>query len=276
MQDILDWISRIGLSNIVWITDLDRTVVDNDRNTGKVFVPPDLEGVCRRLDDVTAGFYIVTGRSLNTVDAVFFPNTHFKISAEYHNVQRFDPDAQPSYAPAIPWGAVDDLFIDLANTHPDLNLKVMGYLRAFQYHRVPENDQQALKEFLQPRLEAMVAKLNAIPGAPAVELVDFDSSFDIVPVGTSKGPAVHDIMAFAEVQNGRSLVPIYFGDNPGDIDAGRATQAHGGIFAAVGDDPEVCAAADFVLPDTATARALFAKASAMGNAPAPRLPRLNP
>ncbi len=275
MQDILDWISRIGLSNIVWITDLDRTIVDNDRKTGKVFVPPDLEGVCRRLDDATAGFYIVTGRSLNTVDTVFFPNTRFRTSAEYHNVERFDPDAAPVYAPEIPWQVVDEDFTELSQAHRALNVKVMGYLRAFQYHRVPEDERPALKAMLLPRLEALVARLNAVPGAPPVEVVDFDESFDIVPVGTSKGPAVDDIMAFAEGRKVRPLTPIYFGDNPGDIPAGRAAQAHGGVFVAVGDDPEVGAAADFVLPDTATARALFARASAMGNTPAPRLPGLN-
>jgi hydroxymethylpyrimidine pyrophosphatase-like HAD family hydrolase len=150
----------------------------------------------------------------------------------------------------------------------------MEYLRAIHYFRVPENEQQGIKEKLHQPLADLVAELNAVAGGPPMEVVDFDSSFDIVPVGTGKGPAIDDILEYVQAGGARPVAPIYFGDNPGDIPAGQAVQARGGVFVSVGDDPDVIAAADFHLPDTASARAVYTKAAGMDRAPALLPPEL--
>ncbi len=66
--------------NIVWLTDLDKTVIDHDRKTGTVAAPQELREACDRLDALTAGFFIVTGRDVDTVDMADFPRqplSHF-------------------------------------------------------------------------------------------------------------------------------------------------------------------------------------------------------
>jgi trehalose-6-phosphatase len=277
MRDLLDWIERTGLANIAWMTDLDDTVIDHDRSNGAVFVPPGLAESCRRLDEQTAGFYIVTGRNLLSVDTAIFPADRFRISAEYHNVTRFDATGPPRRVrPMPPWEVIDGRLGFINDAHPKIFLKAMEYLRAVQYFRVPENEKDAVRTSLRGPLAALVDELNAQPGCPPMELMDFDDAFDIIPAGTSKGPAIGDILADVQNRTGREAVPLYFGDNAGDIPAGREAQAHGGVFVAVGDDPGVIAAADFHLPDTAAARALFAKAAAIGNAPSLPPPRPQP
>lgn len=276
MQDILDWISRTGLSNIVWITDLDRTVIDHDRHTGMTKSPAGLADVCKELDKKTAGFYIVTGRDLESVDTKIFPGEHLRVSAGYHSVARFEPDDEPiNIIPVPDWKIIEARLEALTSVHPKLFLKTMDHYRGLQYFRLPAEEQAAVRDALAGPMQDLVDEMNTKSGMPRLELADSDGGLEIVPAGSSKAPAIDDIMMHAHDRNHRQLVPIYFGDNPGDIDAGRATQARGGVFVAVGNDPEVCAAADFVLPDTATTRALFAKAAGMSNTSAPRPPGLN-
>jgi len=273
MQDILDWVARTGLSNIVWITDLDRTIIDHDRYTGTTTPPAGLDETLRSLDRQTAGFYIVTGRDLESVDNRLFPGDRFRTSTGYHSVARFDPDAEPvNIIPVPEWELIEKRLEALTKTHPKLFLKTMDHYRGLQYFRLPAEEQAAARDVLAGPMQDLVDEMNAKSGKPRLELADCDGALEIVPVGSSKGPAIGDILAHAQDRNGRRLVLIYFGDNVGDIAPGLAAQERGGIFVAVGDDPDVNAVADFHLPDPASARVLFAKAAGMGNAPAPRLP----
>ena len=275
MRDILDWIEKIGLRNIVWLTDLDKTVIDHDRKTGTVAAPKELQEACDRLDALTAGFFIITGRDIDTVDKRIFPGSRFRISAEYNNVARYDRDAPAAHInPVPPWGVIEARMEALAHSRPGLFLKKTDHMWMIHYSRVPEDERAAVEAALKEPLAGLVREMNAQGVGPPLLLANEDQMFQLIPEGSDKGPAVPEIMRHAQAHADRKLTPIYFGDHPGDIAAGKAVQTRGGIFVAVGDDPEVLAAADFHLPDTASTRALFMKAAGMDNAPTPLPPGL--
>jgi trehalose-phosphatase len=277
MRDIFEWIEKTGLRNIVWLTDLDRTVIDHDRKTGTVAAPQELREACDRLDARTAGFFIVTGRDVDTVDNRIFPGSRFRISAEYNNVARYDRGAAAEHInPVPPWGLIEARMEALAQSRPGLFLKKTDHMWMIHYSRVPDEEHAAVEAALKEPLAALVREMNAQGLGPPLLLANEDQMFQLTPEGSDKGPAVAAIMRHAQANADRKLAPIYFGDHPGDIPAGKAAQAHGGIFVSVGGDPDVIAAADFHLPDTVAARALFAKAAGMDKAPVPPVPGPQP
>lgn len=275
MRDILDWIEKTGLRNIVWITDLDKTVIDHDRKTGTVAAPKELREACDRLDALTAGFFIITGRDIDTVDKRIFPGSSFRISAEYNNAARYDRDAPAEHInPVPPWGVIEARMEALAQSRPGLFLKKTDHMWMIHYSRVPEDERAAVEAALKEPLAGLVREMNAQGVGPPLVLANEDQMFQLIPEGSDKGPAVASIMQRAQADVDHRLVPIYFGDHPGDIAAGNAVQARGGIFVAVGDDPDVLAAADFHLPDTAAARALFMMVAGMDKSPVVQPPGL--
>lgn len=274
-DDILNWISRVGLRNVVWTTDLDKTVLDTWPDPAGMAPADGLEESCKRLEKNTAGFYVITGRDGAYIDNVAFPNSKMRFSAEYHNMVRFEPGGETKDLSERPqWALVDPEMDALVDSIPGLRMRKKPFMRSLHYSQVPEGERPAVKQMLHDKLTGILQKLNAQTGQK-IDLTDGGLIFDMGPEGQDKGVALNEIIDFAATEHAdRKVVPIYFGDSPGDIPAALAAKARGGVFVAVGNDPRVLAVADFALTDPTECRALFKKVSELSPAPAPRLPGL--
>jgi hydroxymethylpyrimidine pyrophosphatase-like HAD family hydrolase len=131
------------------------------------------------------------------------------------------------------------------------------------HHHLPANG-STVKQQLHDSLKTLVARLNAQTGQ-TVEVIDGGPIFDLKPQGPDKATAMADIMKFAlgRYSGTLPLVPLYFGDSPGDLPAAHFVRENGGKFIAVGDDPRVTAIADFRLANPAECRALVATIAGM-------------
>jgi trehalose-phosphatase len=276
-EDILNWIARVGLRNVVWTTDLDKTVLDTWPDPEGMAPAEGLGESCNRLEKNTAGFYVITGRDGAYIDRVAFPNSKVRFSAEYHNMVRFTPGGETKDLSERPqWALVDPEMDELVASIDGLRMRKKPFMRSLHYSQVPESERPAVKQMLHDKLTTILQKLNAQTGQK-IDLTDGGLIFDMGPEGQDKGVALNEIMDFASTEHpDRQLVPIYFGDSPGDIPAGKAAKAQGGIFVCVGNDKRVLAEADFALTNPTECRALFKKVSELNSAFTPRLPGLAP
>ena len=262
----MDWIQKTGLTQLVWATDLDLTLVVPSVDPNKAAAPAGLEEACQRLDSKTQGaFFIITGRDIAYVDNKLFPNARFRISAEYHNMTRFDPGVPPLHLNPIPqWNLIDNDLDALSLVRAELCLRKKIFMRSLHYTNVPDAERAVVKEQLREKLTDLLTQLSQLSGQ-AIALTDGGHIFDMGPANSDKGRALEDILRHV----GQSRTPIYFGDSPGDLPAGRVAKVHGGIFVAVGKDPAVVAEADFVLDNPAACCNLMIQVSRWQPAPAP-------
>jgi trehalose-phosphatase len=183
---------------------------------------------------------------------------------------RYEPGGEMKDLSTRPqWSVIDPEMDALVAGTDGLRLRKKPFMRSLHYSQVPEDRRASVKEMLNGALTCLLEKFRKATGQD-IELTDGGLIFDMGPKGQDKGVALNDIMVHATQEHGGApLVPIYFGDSPGDIPAGLAAKAHGGVFVAVGNDPRVLAVADFALKDPTECRALFKKVTGMTNAPAP-------
>lgn len=254
MQDIWDWVNKTGLDRILWATDLDLTVLDAAADPSKVTAPPEVEAACQQIDVLTQGrFYIITGRELSYVDKVF-PNVPFKVSAEYHNMARFDQAGIVDLNPRPEWSLIDADMDAIASQHSGMVVRKKPFMRSIHYTHAPGLKDFNVKAQVQQQFQLLLDRLAQQTGQ-IIEIKDGGSVFDIGPAGADKGVAFADIYGRA----GGAAVPLYFGDSPGDIPAAHFAKSKGGIFVAVGQDPRVVALADYTLPDPSACRDLLMK-----------------
>ncbi len=264
MKDLLKWIDDIGINNIIWVTDLDLTVLDSHKDPNQVRAPDGFEETCRRLDAATQDrFFIITGRELSYVNTVF-PGTPFKASTEYHNVARWDPSQPPvELNPQPQWSLIDDKIEAVIRRWwpDDFKVREKPFMRSIHYTHAPALQDENTKKQAQMALEQILIDYEHLTGQKLTN-IDGGQVFDIAPAGSSKEKAYQDIMdMMMQKHPGRDLAPIYFGDSPGDLDAVPVVNAHGGAFISVGSDPKVTRVADFRLDNTAMCRKVFKKAS---------------
>ena len=259
MQDVLDWIEQTGLENIIWATDLDLTVLDAQKDPGKVHAEPGLEDAFKRLDDATGGkFFIITGREMSYIDQVF-PNGDFKSSAEYHNMVRFGNDGtieEPNPRPH--WDLIDDQLQAIVDKYEGMRMRIKPFMRSIHHSHAaslknPEIFARAKREIQD------VLDYHADETGNVLENIDGGKVFDVAPEGSNKGKAMNDIMqlvleSYADGQPRKQPVPIYFGDSPGDIPAAAVVKMRGGVFVQIGDDPRLEPYADFKLDDPQACR----------------------
>ena len=247
MSDFLTWINQVGLRNIIWMTDIDETLVEKAADPGALNAPTGLEDDCRDLDTLTGGrFYIITGRELPYIDQLF-PQKTLKASCEYHNIMRFDKDAAPQEInPKPDWSLIDNDLQSLTARFNGMVLRIKPFMRSLHYIGADtvRND-PAVKNDVQNELEQLLDRYEASTGQP-LTIIDGGKVFDMGPGGLDKGNAVKEII---NICNDNALIPIYFGDSPGDLPAATIVQRLGGKFIAVGDDDRVTQSADFHFKD---------------------------
>ena len=263
MTNLEQWINQVGINNIIWITDLDDTVIELSKNVTGVNAPSGLEDSFHAIDTATQGrFFVVTGREMSYVDKLF-PKKPLKASTEYHNVMRWDENSAPVELNQKPqWHLIDPKFDAITKQYWPNNFTARRkpFMRSIHYPQAPLLQDPKTKDHVRQLLQDVLDDYEAQTGQKLVN-IDGGAVFDIAPDGSSKGPAIQDIVdAMAAKFPGRKLYPVYFGDSPGDLDAVPVIQANGGKFISVGPNPRVTSVADFQLNDTAECRALFAKA----------------
>lgn len=254
MQDFLHWIEQTGLENIVWITDVDETLLEKAANPNEVTQVPGLEDLCERLDaKAGGGFFVITGREFPWLDKVF-PKKTIRASCEYHCLFRKAAGAEPeALNPRPQWNLIDAELEALAAQHDGLLLRKKPFMRSLHYIGVPKEQRNTVKAALEPALKGLLEKHNKVAGQN-VGIIDGGKVFDMGPSDSDKSHALKDILAEAQAQAGKKLIPVYFGDSPGDLPAAAAAQAADGKFIAIGDDDRVICVADFTFSDPAEYR----------------------
>ncbi len=178
---------------------------------------------------------------------------------------RYEPGGETQdLSPRPQWGLIDPEMDELVAGTEGLRMRKKPFMRSLHYSQVPEDRRAAVKEMLSGALTGLLEKFRKATGQD-IELTDGGLIFDMGPKGQDKGVALNDIMVHATQEHGgATLVPIYFGDSPGDIPAGLAAKAHGGVFVAVGNDPARAGDRRFRAGRTrAECRALFKKVTGM-------------
>lgn len=273
MQDILDWISKTGMDRILWATDLDLTVLDAAADPSKVTAPLEVEAACQKIDELTKGrFFIITGRELAYVDKVF-PNTPFKVSAEYHNMVRLDAHGIQDLNPRPRWDVIDADIDAIVAANAGMVVRKKPFMRSVHYTHAPGLKDFNVRAQVQQQLQLLLDQMKTQTGQ-TIEIKDGGSIFDIGPAGADKGVAFADIMARVTLGS----VPIYFGDSPGDIPAAHFAKNNGGVFVAIGKDPRVLALADYALDNPAACRYLLMKVGGVtpGRFPNPAIKPVSP
>ncbi len=261
------------MDRLLWATDLDLTVLDAAADPSKVTAPPEVEAACCEIDKQTNGrFFIITGRELSYVDKVF-PNASFKVSAEYHNMARFDGAGIQDLNPRPRWDLIDVALDAIVAAHAGMVVRKKPFMRSVHYTHAPGLKDFNVKAQVQQQFQLLLDQLKQQTGQ-SVEIKDGGSVFDIGPAGADKGVAFADIMTRVPAGS----VPIYFGDSPGDIPAAHFAKQNGGVFVAVGKDPRMLALADFTLENPAACRDLLMKVGgvAPGRFPNPAIAPKSP
>lgn len=263
-QQFLQWVEDVGVNNLVWMTDLDHTVLDMQKDPTKVRAPAGLSDSFAALDRATEGrFFVITGREMSYVQSIF-PDQCPKASTEYHNamywggglpVEELNPQPQ--------WSLLDPALRDLTAKYwpEDFAFRDKPFMRSLHFKHAPEFSDANYKAKVKGELQQLLDTYFAQTGQRLIN-IDGGSVFDIAPEGSTKAAAVDDILDhMRSIFIRRMLTPVYFGDSPGDLDAAYAVQKTGGKFIAIGDDTRVTNIADFCFASTAEARDVFANAA---------------
>ena len=258
MQDLFNRLQSIGTERLLWATDFDLTLVEKPSDPNGMPLQPELAQNCKLLDDATGGkFYIITGRELESLDRVFAP-VNFKASTEYHNRMRFDLANPPvDIADRPQWDLIDaDLEALVAKWN--IIMRKKPFMRTIYYHKSPLAADVALRQTVTQEIQTILDRLQQQTGH-VIANRDGGSVFDLGPAGTDKASAYADVMAHAQDNHKTAapIVPLYFGDSPGDLPAAQYVKSIGGIFVSVGSDARVTPLADYKLDTPATCRALI-------------------
>ena len=257
MQDLINWIKTTGMEKIIWATDLDLTVLDSHKDPTAVSAPDGVEEHFKRLNELTNNrFFIITGRDMAYVDKLF-PNTSFRSSCEYHNMVRFDTTGvvhEPNPRPK--WSLIDKELEHLTKQHPGLTFRSKPFMRSMHYtHAASLANDPSAKDAVVQKIQTLLDFHEASTGQK-LENIDGGSVFDLAPFGSTKKTAYEAILKLTKAKE-NDLIPIYFGDSPGDIPAAKVVRDNGGIFISVGSDERLQPYADFELKNPAECRDLI-------------------
>lgn len=235
--DATDW--RPGWSP-AWapFLDIDGTLLDIAERPGDVFVPEGLVATLLELRETCGSLALVTGRSLDQVDALFGAGV-FDVAANHGAVLRVDGVVADVAGDPL---AASDLAARLAPVVADLPgtlLEDKGHSVALHYRQAPD---------------AAGPLLAAARGAMALDsrswrLVAGKAVFELAPRATTKGTAVETLMARRPYAGRR---PFFAGDDVTDEDAFEAVERLGGVTLLVG--PERASRARWRLPSPSAFR----------------------
>ncbi len=249
IQKIKEWIESVGLSKIVWCTDLDKTLASKSSDPNTLTMPLEAKQNFYSLTKLTEDkLFIVTGRELEVVDKLFKEQT-LKVSSEYNNITRFDLKKPPYITTFLPdWCILDEYFDQfLTQIHPQIVVRKKPIMRSIHYRLVPSQLKLKVEKQLYDQVTNIISKYN---NKFQQELIiqDGGEALDIGPYPSCKSRAIEAILDKVNSDTEAiDPIPIYFGDSPGDIEAGMYVQKCGGKFIVVGPNKKVQNYGDFFL-----------------------------
>jgi trehalose-phosphatase len=257
-HELREWLEETGLDRVLWATDLDLTLSDKQVDALRAANNPELAALCQDINRLLQGrFYIITGRDLGSLDDILAP-ARIKASTEYHNRVRLDGGMSDDLNPLPQWELIDDAIDALIEQWPGMGVRQKPFMRTVYYNKTELMNDPEAREQVRQQFNALLDQLTEMTGQ---ELTNTDGGhvFDMGPAAGDKEEAFACIYAHASRQHdgAQPLVPIYFGDSPGDLPAAKFAHENGGIFISVGDDPRVTAVADFQLSTPEECRALI-------------------
>lgn len=230
-------LSQVPSLPVIWsgewapFLDIDGTLLDIAAHPDDVFVPPALIACLERLAERCGSLALVTGRSLDQVDALFGAG-RFDCAANHGAVVRIGGMVR-DLAGGRPVGPIVAFLEPAIAGHGGVFLEEKGHSVAVHYRAAPGTEPLLIK-----------AAYDAIRGeADAWRIVLGKAVVEIAPRGTTKGTAIEYLLGHP-VHGGRR--PFFAGDDITDEDAFAAVARHDGMGVLVG--PERRTAAQFRLP----------------------------
>lgn len=206
--------------------DVDGTLLDIAPTPDAVVVDPSLAGLLQRVRDALDGaLALVSGRSLEQLDALFAPNAW--PAAGLHGLERRDADGRIHHAgPADPaLDAARQSLSDVVARAPGALLEDKGRSLALHYRAAP-----ALEHVLRREIRAIAARLGS-----DFHVLEGRRVLELKPVAATKARAIEAFLSEAPFAGRR---PMFIGDDVTDLDGFAAVEAAGGVSIAVGDRVE--------------------------------------
>jgi len=222
----LDRLAPRTSANWCLFLDVDGTLLDIAPTPDAVVVDPSLAGLLQRVQDALGGaIALVSGRSLEQLDALFAPNAW--PAAGLHGLERRAADGRMHQSgPANPaLDAARRSLADVVARAPGALLEDKGRSLALHYRAAP-----ALEHVLRREIRAIAARLGS-----DFHVLEGRRVLEIKPVAASKARAIEAFLAEIPFAGRR---PMFIGDDVTDLDGFAAVEAAGGVSIAVGDRVE--------------------------------------
>lgn len=222
--------------------DIDGTLLDIAAHPDDVFIPPGLIADLDRLAERCGSLALITGRSLDQVDALFGAG-RFDCAANHGAVIRIGGVVRDR-AGHVPVDPIAAALAPAVAPHGGAFIEEKGHSVAVHFRAAPGAEPLLIR-----------AAYEAIRHDPATWRIMLGKAVvEIAPRGTTKGTAIHDFMAHP-AHGGRR--PFFAGDDVTDEDAFTAVAVHGGLGVLVG--PARRTAAQFRLPSPDAFRTWLAR-----------------
>jgi trehalose 6-phosphate phosphatase len=234
-------------ANTALLLDIDGTLLDMARTPDRVRVPAELRRALEKLtDELSGALAFVSGRSLESIDALFGPFRPAAIGAHGGEVRGTNGEVVRA-APLAE--SVRKIFVGLKDNVPGLLLEDKTCALALHYRLAPE----AL-----PVLKAAMDKHAPLFEAEKVQIQYGKAVIDVRPIGVDKGTAVASL---AQQRPFKGRVILFGGDDTTDLDVFRILPGLGGRGFSVG---QRFAGAEHVFERPRQVRQWLAKVAAGG------------
>jgi trehalose 6-phosphate phosphatase len=211
------------LDQCALLLDIDGTLLDLAPTPREVWVPPGLATTLNRLRKKTAGaLALVSGRSLNDIDRIFFPALFPAVGGHGAEMRlAADGEAVAAHAPPMDQELKRRLAA-IANLSPGILLEDKGYSLALHYRLAPHAEQAIYEAVSLIRADLPDAPIEVLPGKCVCE---------IKHSGFNKASGVIELMSHPPFKGRR---PIFIGDDVTDESVFAIMPGFGGLSISVG------------------------------------------
>jgi trehalose 6-phosphate phosphatase len=198
-----DRLPVIDLKRDAILLDVDGTLVDIAPSPDEVRVPAGLRGTLFRLiGHANGALALVSGRTLESIDALFAPLVTAAIGCHGAQMRRSPEAADMRRMPPLP-EEIRLACSDIQGLEPHVRIEDKTFTLAFHYRQAPYLEER-LRALLHDRLAPFTAEYVLMEGKSVIE---------IKPRQCTKGEALRALMGLPPFAGRR---PVYFGDDTTD------------------------------------------------------------